>query len=329
MKGTLVSIAREFKLIFRDGITLYLTISPAVLALIFIIVFGSMQKSSVSLAVDRSLPQAMISRLEAVADVEYVDGLEDLKDRVSGADSIAGVYMRDGNVTVLVEGNESQGFAESRRTLVSSALSAEDIIYTSEALEGQGSLAYIISMACIFLLALFIGGAALGLAGVNERESGVIRAVAVSPMTLWRYMLSKIIPALLLGLVGVSAGALIMGRADGLPQFILLALSSVFVGGIIIFLIISFAANQIAAVGVLKIIMPLFLIVGASAVFIPEKWLVLYYALPMYWQYAAIDSIISGSTPAFQLFMILAVSLPWFGAVMYVFQKKLKLRTGR
>ena len=329
MRSILMTIAREFKLIFRDGITIYLAISPAMLALLFIFVFGSVQESSVPLAVDRNLPQDLASKLETVADIEYTEDFESLKKRVSGADSIAGVYIQDGNIMLLVEGNEVQGFSESRQNLVSAALSSEDIVYTAEVVESQNSLAYIISMACIFLLALFIGGATLGLGGVNERESNVIKAVSISPMTLWGYISSKIIPALLFGIVGVSSCALIMGRADALPQFILLTLCSVFVSGIIIFLIITFADNQIAAVGVLKIVMPLFLIVGISAAFIPEKWLGVYYALPMYWQYAAIDAIISDRGTAFPLLMILVTGIPWFISVIIVFTKKVKMKAWR
>lgn len=329
MKSIYMTIVRELKLIFRDGITLYLTISPAVLALVFIFVFGSVQNSSISLVVDKSMPQEMTAKLEAVADLEYADDLSQLKDRVSGADSIAGVYMQDGSVRLLVEGNEAQGFAESRSSLVSAALGADRIKYTTETVEGQTSLAYTISMACIFLLALFIGGATLGLSGVNERESGVIRAVSISPMPLGDYVISKIIPALLLGSVGVLACTLIMGRADALPQFLLLALCSVFVGGMIIFLMIAFADNQIAAVGVLKIVMPLFLVAGVSAVFIPDKWLFLYYALPMYWQYAAIDAIITGGASGFPLLMILATGFAWFMVVMLVFTKRIKMKAWR
>jgi ABC-2 type transport system permease protein len=324
-----MSITRELKLIFRDSITIYLAISPAILTLIFILVFGSVQESSVSLIVDRSLPQDLVAKLETVADIKYADDLESLKKRIRGADSIAGVYMQNGNVTVLVEGNEAQGFADSRRSLVSAAIGSENIAYDTEAIESQNSLAYIVSMACIFLLALFIGGATLGLGGVYERESGVVKAVSISPMTPWGYIISKIIPALMFGFVGVSACALIMGRTDTLQQFILLVLCSVFVSGIIIFLIISFANNQIAAVGVLKIIMPLFLIVGVSAVFIPEKWVGFYYALPMYWQYTAIDAIISNGKTAFPLLMTLATSIPWFIAVMIFFTNKVKMKGWR
>ncbi|MBS4535659.1 ABC transporter permease [Clostridium sp. D2Q-14] len=329
MKSIIMTITREFKLIFRDGITIYLTISPAVLALIFMFVFGSVQDSNISLTVEKSLPRDLVTKLEAVADIEYVDNLESLKERVSGADSIAGVTLEGGNIRLIVEGNEAQGFAELRQKLVNAALDTEPIQYTTETVEGQNSLAYTISMACIFLLALFIGGSSLGLSGVNERESGVIRAVSVSPMTLGSYVVSKIIPSLLFGMIGVSACALIMGRVDALLQFLLLALCSVFVSSMIIFLIIAFASNQIAAVGVLKIVMPLFLAVGISAVFIPEKWLFLYYALPMYWQYAAIDMVISNREPTFQLLMILATGFVWFIPVMIIFTKKIKMKTWR
>lgn len=326
MKSILKTIAKELKLIFRDGLTIYLTISPAVLALVFTLVFNSVQESSVSLAADKSLPDDLSAKLETVADIEYTDDLKSLKNRINDTDSIAGVYMQNGSVKLLVEGNEPKGFAESRQKLVNAALNTGVVEYTPEAVEHQNSLAYIISMSCIFLLALFLGGATLGLSGVSERESSVIRAVSVSPMTLWGYVISKIIPSLLLGSIGISSCALIMGRGAALPQFILLVLCSIFVSGIIIFLIITFAGNQIAAVGVLKIVMPLFLIVGISAVFIPEKWIGLYYVLPMYWQYAAIDRIITGGRAAFPLLMILVTGIPWFIAVIIIFAKKIKIK---
>ncbi len=329
MKGILLSAVREFKLMFRDGITVYLAISPALLALLFIFVFGRAQTASVSFVVDRNFPQELTDKLEAVADIEYADDFESLKKRVSGADSIAGVYWKDGDIRLLVEGNEAQGFAQSRRLLISTALGTGTMEYTSEAVEGRNSAVYDISMACIFLMALFIGGCALGLGGVNERECGVIRAVSVSPMTLPGYAVSKIIPAMLFGIVGVSLSSLIIGRADALPRFILLALCSVFVTGMILFLIITFADNQITAVGALKIIMPIFLVVGVSAAFVPEKWLVLYYVLPMYWQYAAIDAILAGRMPVLPLLMILATGIPWFIAVMLLFVGKIKMKTWR
>jgi ABC-type Na+ efflux pump permease subunit len=326
MKSLVMTIVREFKLVFRDGITIYLTISPAVLALVFLFIFSSMQESSITLAADKSLPPEQLAKLESVADIELLEDLDSLKERVGGVDSIAGVSMQDGTVSLLVEGNEAQGFAESRKTLVSSVLGTDPAEYSTETVEVHHSLPYTVSMSCIFLLALFIGGSTFGLSGVSERESGVLRAVSVSPMTLVSYVLSKIVPSLVFGLIGVSACALIMGQADALPQYLLLALCSVFVSAMILFLIIAFAGNQIAAVGVLKIVMPIFLTVGISAAFVPGKLLFLYYVFPMYWQYAAIDTVIAGKEPGFQFFMILATGFAWFIPTMVVFTKKVKMK---
>ena len=329
MKSIYMTVVKEFKLIFRDGITLYLTISPAVLALIFIFVFGSVQNASIGLVVDPSVSPVMTEKLAAVADLEYVNSFDQLEKRVKGVDSIAGVYQQDGTLKLLFEGNEAQGFAQSRSSLVSAALNVEPLEYEPETVEAQSSLAYSISMACIFLLALFIGGATLGISGVNERESGAIRAVSISPMSLFGYSVSKITPALLLGGLGVSICTLMIGDVSAMPRFLLLALCSVFVTGVVVFLMITFADNQIAAVGVLKIIMPLFLVVGVSSVFIPTRWLFIYYLLPMYWQYAAIDAIITGGAAALPLLMTLGTGLVWFVVVMNIFHKKIKIKAWR
>ena len=329
MKSMLMSIIREIKLIFRDGITVYLTISPALLALVFVLVFGSIQESTIRLAVDASVPAEVIARLETVADVEMMPDNESLVRRISGADSIAGVLMRGQTFVLLVEGNEAQGFAEARAQLIGAVLSGETQEYTAVAVESQHSLAYTISMACILLLALFIGGASMGLSGVNERESGVLRAITISPMTLFSYVASKLLPALLFGMIGIACCVLIMGRMDTLAPFLLLAGGSVLVSGIIAFLIITFSDNKIAAVGVLKIIMPVFLIVGISAVFVPQGWSILYYALPMYWQYTAMDAILTGKAALLPILMTLGTGMVWFALVMILFTQKVKIKAWR
>lgn len=329
MKGMLAAIVREFKLIFRNGITIYLVTAPALLSIVFLFVFGSVQKANVSFAVERSVPQELVSKLEKVADIEYADDLDRLKQRVGGSDNIAGVYVLDGRIRLLVEGNEAGEFAQSRKSLVDAALNGESIDYSTETIEGKKTIAYDISIACIFLLALFIGGATQGLGGVSERESGVIRAIRISPTTSFGYIVSKLLPALLFGLVSVLVCALVIGKAAALPMYILLTLSSIFVCGIIAFAIIAFADNQIAAVGVLKVIMPLFLVVGISASFVPRQFLAVYYPLPMYWQYVAIKAIGAGDATLFPLLMILVTGLAWFMVVLIIFAKKTSLKVWR
>lgn len=326
MRSIRETLARELKLVFRDNIALFLVLAPALLALVYLMVFGSVRAASIVLAVDKDLPQDWKSKLERVADLETLEDLESLKRRVAGPDSVAGVTEQDGVLRLLVEGNESKDFAESMQRLVSAALAGDTVAYESESVGDQDTLAVRLVRACILLLALFVGGATMGLSGVYERESGVIRAVSVSPMTLWNYTVSKVFPALLFGLVGVSACALILGCAEALPRLLLLALCSSLVSGMIIFLVAAFAGNQIAAVGVLKLVMPLFLVVGISSVFVPESGRVFYYALPMFWQYEAIDATLAGKDAMFKLLMVLATSLPWFAVLMRIFAKKTNMK---
>ena len=329
MKGVLFAVAREYRLIFRNGITVYLVLAPALLALVFLFVFGRAQRADIAFVVDGSVPPEIVSKLEEAADILRADNLDSLLRRVGGADSIAGVSLQDGSYKLYVEGNEPAGFAEARRSVLDAVLAGGVPVYLAEAIEGGKSLAYDISSACILLLALFIGGAALGLSGVTERESGVVRAYLISPLSLAGYTVSKLLPALLFGLVSVLICALVMGGAGAALPYLLLALSGAFVCGIVTFLIIALADNQIAAVGVLKILMPVFLMVGISAAFVPQRLLAIYYPLPMYWQYEAIKALGAGASPAFPMLMTLATGLPWFLVVMAVFVKKTAMRVWR
>jgi hypothetical protein len=80
--------------IFRDGITIYLSISPALLALVFILVLAACKNPTFALAaVKGNLPQALTAGWKPCR--PRVRGRpESLKNRVNGADSLAGVYCR-------------------------------------------------------------------------------------------------------------------------------------------------------------------------------------------------------------------------------------------
>jgi len=329
VKTIVSSVGREFKLIFRNGISLYMAIAPALLAILFIVIFGALENTRITLAVDSSVDEASVTLLEQVADVERFEDLDQLKARVLNLDNIAGVTMDGGTPRVLVEGNEGKDFPVYMQTLVSMALSGVDVGMFGKSAQSEDNIAMNVTMISILLMSLFIGGATVGLSIVSERETGVIRAVAVSPLRLSGYVLTKLIPALILCTAGMTAATLIMGKSYGLPGFLILTLFSVFTMGLMIFAIGTFAQNQIAAIGVLKLILPLSLVLPVSAMFVPEHLHFLYYALPMYWQYVAIDAINSKAEFWLPCIITLLVSIPWFGAIVYLFSGKVKMKYSR
>ena len=331
MKAFLASVRREFALIFRNGISIFMVAAPAILALVFILVFGAVNNSTLQLAIDSSVSAAQEQKLVRVADVKRFDKTSDLESRVQETDAVAGVMMQeDGVAHILVEGNEDQAFIESTQAIVGLALGSGDVpAYKSETLEAKGTMAYSVSMIAMLLMSLFIGGATVGLSIVDERESGVIRAVTVSPMRLAGYVVTKLFPAMVLGIVGMSAAALIIGKASLLPQYLLLALASTFVSGMMTFAVGAFANNQVAAIGVLKLLVPIGMILPISAMFVPQGGQIAYYILPMYWQYRALSAILSGASALRCTLLTLLVSMPWFAATLWLFTNKTNFRKVR
>ena len=331
MRALLMSISREFKLIFRNGISIFMVAAPAILAFVFILVFGAVNESSLKLAVDDSVPASAVAKLERVADVEHLRDADALNLRVRGTDAVAGVVSESGTIRILVEGNEGAAFVQGTQAIVSMALSGTSgaMEYQSEEMEAKGTMAYTVSMIAMLLMALFIGGATVGLSIVDERECSVIRAVAVSPMRLSGYVATKLFPALILGLFGMSAAALIIGKASLLPSYLLLALASVLVSGMMTFAIGAFAGNQVAAIGVLKLLVPVCMILPISAMFVPQAWQFVYYVLPMYWQYRALDAILTGSPAGWFTLLTLLISVPWFAATLWMFTRKTNFRKAR
>ena len=331
MKMFFSSIGREFKLIFRNGISIFMVAAPAILAFVFILVFGAVNGTVFQIAADPSLDAAEIAKLERIAKVERFDDTAGMQARVRQTDAVAGVTKENGTVSVIVEGNEGEAFIQSAGEIVSLALSSPDEMptYRSEAVAARGGMAYTVSMISMLLMSLFIGGATVGLSIVDERESGAIRAVAVSPMHLSGFVATKLAPALILGLFGMSAAALIIGKADLIPAYLVLAAASVLVSGMMTFAIGAFAGNQVAAVGVLKILVPVGMILPVSAMFVPESWQFAYYAIPMYWQYRALSAILNGAASGLFSLLTFLVSIPWFAAAVWLFSKKAVFRKRR
>ena len=329
MKAIIASLGKEFKLVFRNGISLFMALAPAILSVVFILIFGATQGASLKLAVNENLDAATLQNLSRIADVQLFSDESKLLSRVRATDAVAGITLKDNAPELVFAGDEGEDYMTGTRLLVETALSGAQVTYRAESVEPKGSMAHNITMISVLLMGLFIGGATIGFSIVNERESNMISAVSVSPLRLFNYILVKLLPAFLLSVAGITAATLIMGRIDALPGFLLLTLFSIPVTGMFIFILGAAAANQIAAVGVMKALMPLSMILPVSAIFVPDQWQFFYYIFPMYWQYLAIDAINNGAAYLFYCLMAFAVGVPWLILTVSLFAKKTKLRIGR
>ncbi len=331
MKAFLSSVDREFKLIFRNGISAFMIAAPAILAFVFILIFGAVNNTVLKLAVDQTIDATDLTKLERVAEVERFDDTAAMQARIRETDAVAGISKDANGYQVFVQGNEGSTFTDGVQAIAGLALGATGELtpYRVELVEARGGMAYNVSMIALLLMSLFIGGATVGLSIVDEREGNVIRAVAVSPMRLGGYVATKLAPALILNFVGITAAALIIGKASLLPAYYLLVVASVFVSGMMTFAIGAFASNQVAAIGVLKLLVPLSMILPVSAIFVPDGWQFCYYILPMYWQYRGLNAVLTGAPAGWFALLTLLVSIPWLAAAVWLFSKKAIFRKRR
>ena len=326
MKKLFNLLRLDFKLILQDKIALYMALAPALLSFVYLAVVGSVSEGTLKIAVSSDVPSEIVQRLEVVAEVEVVKDRSRLEERIEGADSVAGLYMDEGRLTVLVEGNEKAGFAEKNRLLIDRALSDNPVSFRSVILETRENTLVTIAIASVLLLGILIAGAVSGFNIVNERESGVIRALAVSPTGLSTYIGFRTLTAMVLGVANVALSTVIMGKAALVPRMILVALASVFIYAIISMLMGSLADNLIASFAVMKVLMPLFLALPIVSVFVPERFRFIFYPLPMYWQYESITRVLEGSGITFPLIMVIATGALWFVPVFLLRRRAFHLR---
>lgn len=160
---------------------------------------------------------------------------------------------------------------------------------------------------------------------ISSRMRANVVGIAVSPVTRTRYIAGKLIPVVSIGVIGTALVALITGQVHVLPMMALLSLAGVLVCGVYSLMLPAFASNQIAAIGVLKLSIPLALILPLSSLFVPARWHVLYYWIPMYWQCRGIDRILSGKGALLRIALSFLVAIPWVMGVSVYFSRQIRL----
>ena len=326
MKKILHLLALDFKLLLRDKISLYIIIVPAILSFIMLAVMANSGQSPLSLAVTNDVSPQIVRRLETIARLEFFTDNEKLQARVSGPDSVAGIYMDKGNPVILFEGNEAEDFRENLMFLIERSLSTEMPVFESKIIESSSNFILTILTTSLLMLAMILAGSVSGFAMVNEREGDMIRAISISPIHLREYLGSRTAAAVIIALVSVIICSVIMGKYNVLIPLIGITLASSGLIGLVFILLGTFAKNQISAVAALKILMPLFLFVPLSSSFVSDSLQFLYYPLPMYWHYRSIQEAIMGISSTFSSALLFITGAVWFLIMIQLRKNTLGLR---
>ena len=326
MKILIRMLSLDFKLLFRDKISLYIVMAPALLAFIMILTITNAVESNMTIAIDRSLPAHIQEDLAQIGSIESFSEEVEIRSRIAANDAVVGVFVNDGSLKILFEGNEPPEFQEQAAFLIDRALNSTLPEFEIVRVETKNFFLLNILKTSLILLSIVLAGAVSGFSIVQEREGDIVRALAISPIQLKDYLWVRLITAMLISLITVSINGIIMGLVEELPELLMITIASIGVPGLMLLLMGTYAKNQISAVALMKILMPVFLFIPLSSIFVPIQWRFFYYPFPMYWQFRGIQEILQGESYYISGLFLFVTGVSWYIGTVWFRAHVLELR---
>ncbi len=294
MTRILALLRRDLLSTTRDQLLIYATLASFLVALVLrYFLLPSVGQTAINVVVTKDAPASLVEQLERYAYVDVVDDRAALERRVLASDDAVGILVTGAGYTLVQEGNESRDAALLPAVVLrkiaeggAPAVAVEDV---------GGPQFPMLEMVGAFLAvsAIFIASMVMGFHIVEDKETGMMQALGVSPLGRREYVLARSL--LVFGLsVVIIFGTLWLLGLTAFDHLKLLAV--VVVGGVVSalvgFVLGALSSNQITAIanikfGLLIMLMPAFL-----TLVIPENlWVVLYWT-PSYWAFMAFRAVL-------------------------------------
>lgn len=295
MKQIFAMLRMDTHLIFRDKIIWYVLAFPAIIGVILILVSGRIGDNTPTFAISSDLPQTTISSLERIANLEIQTDRSSLIRRVNAFDNVPGITWEDGAAQVYFQGNEGTDYQKQTVAFIEAALNAQ--LPDIQLINTNSSKDYIVQiiMAALFLAPALVGGTVSGFLIVGEKENKLIRAYQIAPVKFSSYIGARSLLASIIGVISLIILCLLFGTASKMGALILILLCSLPLFGVITILFGSIAKDKISCIAMFKILVIIFLVLPLASAFVPVGLHVIFYPLPMYWQFQSVLHVLNGN----------------------------------
>jgi ABC-2 type transport system permease protein len=312
----------------RDKVMIYTLLAPIILAFVLKLISPGFQNLSVNF-VSLEGDTELVGRLERYGNVELSPTLEKLKERVLDSGDTIGVYLKDGTYSLLMQGNEPEEIQALAKLVLSGILSEGISGVEFETTDNGKTLPpmTLFGFSFVVVLSFTLGGFIIGFNIIDEKESGAMRALMITPISKSEFIVGRSIIGVAVPLIHALLAVLVfaIGGIDIL-KLIIVTISSSFIGIAMGFLIGVMSSNQMSGLANMKISVLLLLMPVMLAFVLPENRQFIFYWSPTYWSFAALRDILNQSSE-WATFLIQLLWITLTTAVIFMIMRG-KIKTG-
>lgn len=334
-KRILNFITKDLVSALRDNITLYIIIFPLVSAGIMTILLPGFESGNLTFIIDKgAVGQSIIDKLDEFGKIEVKSNEKDVRERVKDFDDVVGVTKINGEYRLILEGNESGG-AEEAQGLLSMIMESvldenKSAEFTYESLGKTKSYLKEYLLCILILACMQMAAMAEAFNIVDEKEHKSINALAVSPLSMFDYIVSRGIVIFIIALILSLADSLILvGLNADYLKIVLGIVSSSVLGILLAFILGGFANNQMTAIAIFKVAVVVYTGIPIGAIFVPQGLQWLFYIFPNYWMFNIFKNIYIEPQAVnfwFSCLLTVGLSILYLLLLLPFLGKRLKLR---
>lgn len=313
MRAILNLMRQDLATALRDNIVLYMIVSPLLLALLVRLFLPSIEAAGLSIALSRDVDGDLAAALEDYAAVEIFATDDEVITRVEQNDAVPGLILEEGELILLFEGNEPEAIIQAGQAVLATVTTPDKLVeFEARSVGESSSLFREILFLSLIMLALLLGGVVSGFNIIDEKDTKAVNALAVTPLGLHRYIAARTLGAVVVAaLVTFGTALILVGSAINYLLLAAVIAASILIIAALTLSVGGFASNQVSAIAVIKVLMPIYLALPIVSLFVPERWQAIFYPLPNYWQFRMLKGLFSGAevTGQFWLAMLLTFLL--------------------
>ena len=331
MKRTITLLKQDWISILRDHVLFYIFMAPIIMAIVVRLLAPSIEMVGVRVAVNEAMPQEIRENLASFTDVTVLADRDALVSRVEQNDDVPALYWEDGQYEIILQGNEQEG-EELAQFLLSAATTPEEISDFKVVIHPKDSLFAEYALIFVLITAVMLGAVVESFNMVQDKESGMIRAWAVSPLKMIEMVTARALFSLLAGLLmTVVAVIIIAGVNVPWGQILVGYLASVGIAVLMGFLLGGLSNTQLQMLAYMKFVLMIYSSLPILSIFVATNWRFLFYIFPNYWMFVIYQNIFIGPESAPVGFwaacgLTVTVTLVYLAILFPILRKKLRLK---